>query len=109
VRLRAEVEDVRLVGRLEQFPNEVVDRRLVREVGEVHLDVLAQAADVVQCAARRRAHEGVDVRIEVDQRLRQVGAHEAVGAGDETRPTREELAVVVAQFGERVVRPGGVT
>ena len=105
VRLRAEVEDVRLVGRLAQLADEEVDRRLVGEVGEVHLELLAQVPDVVERAARGRAHERVDVRAELDERLGQVRAHEAVGAGDEHRASVVELGEVGSQARERFLVP----
>ena len=92
VRLRAEVEDVRLVRRLAQLLDEVVDRRLVGQVGEVHLQPAAQVPDVVQRAARGRAHERVHVRAELDERVGQVRAHEAVGARDEHRPAAVDVA-----------------
>ena len=78
MRLRAEVEDVRAVGRALQLADEVVDRRPVGEVGEVHLQALAQVPDVVQ-PARVRPHEGVHGRAELDEGVREVRAHEPVG------------------------------
>ena len=70
--LCAEMEDVRLVGRVEQLPDEVVDRRLVRQICEVHLELLAQRGDVVQRTAGRRAHERVHVCVELNERIGEV-------------------------------------
>ena len=72
VRLGPEMEDVRPVGRLLQLAHEVVDRSAVGEVGELDHHPLAQVADVVQRAARRRADESDDVRAQLDECLREV-------------------------------------
>ncbi len=108
VGLGAQVEDVRLVGRLLQLTHQVVDRGLVGEVGEVHLEPAAQVPDVVQRAARGGAHERVDVGADRDERLGQVRAHEAVGAGDQHGASAEDRPELVAQLGERLVGPLGV-
>src|SRR5438132_924775 len=108
MRLGAEVEEVRLVRRVEQLLHEVVDGRLVREIGELHMQSFTQVPDVVQRAARGRAHESVHIRVEVDEGFRQVGAHEAVGAGDEAGPPGKVLAELPSQIREGIVRPGGV-
>ena len=108
VRLRAQVEDIRPVLGLEQVLDQIVDRRLVGEIGEVDADAVAEMADVVERAARRGAHERVDVSVELDERFRQMVAHEAVGARDEAGPAAEHVAEVVPQGIERFVRPGGV-
>ena len=50
----------------------------------------------------------MDVRIERDERLGEVGAHETVGARDEARAAGEELAKVPPQISDAVIRPGGV-
>ena len=50
----------------------------------------------------------MDVRIEQDERLGEVGAHETVGACDEARAAGEELAKVPPQIRDAVIRPGGV-
>jgi O-antigen/teichoic acid export membrane protein len=50
----------------------------------------------------------MDVRVERDERLGEMGAHEAVGAGDEARAAGEELAEVPPQISDAVIRPGGV-
>ena len=50
----------------------------------------------------------MDVRVERDERLREVGAHETVGARDEARAAGEELAEVPPQISDAVIRPGGV-
>ncbi len=105
VRLRAQVEDVRLVGRLAQLPDEVVDRGAVGQVGEVHLQLLAQVPDVVQRPARRGAHERVHVRAQLDERVGQVRAHEAVRAGDEHRPASVDVPELLPQRLERGVVP----
>ena len=113
MRLRAEVEEVRPVGRgVPQLAHEVVDRRPVREVGEVDLEPVAQVPDVVEGAARGRADERVHGRSELDERVRQVRAHEAVGACDENRSSLvdvSELGAEVVEHGacpESVVRHG---
>ena len=73
VRLRAEVEDERLVGRLQQvLPDDEVDRVLVGEVREVHLQPPAQVRDVAQRAARGGADEGVDVGAQLYERIGEV-------------------------------------
>ncbi len=108
VRLRAEVEDVGTVVQLAQLSDQVVDGRLVGEIGEVDDQLPVEVADVVQRAARGRAHEGVNVRVEGDERLRQVRAHEAVRSRDQAGSSCEEVAVVAAQRGQRLIRPGGV-
>jgi len=66
MRLGAEMENVGLVGRVEQLLDEVVDRRLVRQIGEVDVEPVAQRGDVVQRAARGCADECVHVRVELD-------------------------------------------
>ncbi len=98
MRLRAEVEDVRLVRCGDEVvAHQMVDRRLVREVGEDDRDVTAVARDVVQRARRRCAHERDHVRAERDERVGEVRAHEAVRAGDEARA----VAVEVAELGPK--------
>ena len=105
VGLRAEVEEVRLVGRLLQVAHQVVDRRLVGQVGEDDaLEPAAQVADVVQRARRGGAHEGDHVGAELDERVGQVRAHEAVGAGDEARAAFVDVAEVAAELVELVRR-----
>src|SRR5205085_11219725 len=95
VRLGAEVEDVRAVARrVAELADEVVDGGAVGEVGEVNLHAVAQVPDVVQGAARSGAHEGVDAGVEVNERLGQVRAHEAVGAGDEDGAAAEDVTEV---------------
>ena len=109
MRLGAEVEDVGpVVGGLLQLPDQVVDRRLVGEVGEVHLEPVAEMPDVVQRAARGRAHERVDVGAELDERVGEVRAHEAVGAGDEDGAPAVGVAELAAELLEGGVGPGGV-
>ena len=100
VRLRAEVEDVRLVGRRhEVVADQVVDRRLVGQVGEDDAQPVLQVADVVQRARRGRAHEGDHVGVQVDERLGQMRAHEAVGARDEAGAAGVVLAELRLQSG----------
>ena len=70
--LRAQMEDVGLVGGVEQVFDEVVDGRLVRQIREVHLDPCAQRGDVVQRTARGCAHERMHVRIELHERIGEV-------------------------------------
>ena len=72
VGLGAEVEDIRLVRRLLQLADEVVDRSAVGEIGELDVDSRAEVPDVVQRAARRGADEGDDIRAQLDERLRQM-------------------------------------
>ena len=107
VRLGAEVEDVGPVRRLAQLADQEVDRRLVREVGEVHLELVPQVTDVVQRAARGGSDEGMNVRAEDDERVGQVGAHEPVGAGHEYRASVVELGEVALQLRERLLVPHG--
>jgi hypothetical protein len=102
------VEDVRLVGRLDELAHQQVDRMLVGQVGEVDFQLIADLPDVVQRAARGRAHERVDAGPERDEALGQVRAHEAVGAGDEHRPVAVEGPEVLAQLRERLLRPDRV-
>src|SRR3954452_12513549 len=102
------MEDVRLVGRVQKLLHEVVDRRLVGEVGELDLQLFAQRRDVVQRTARGGAHEGMHIRTERDERLGEVGAHETVRARDEARTAGEEVAEVPPQISDGVIRPGGV-
>jgi hypothetical protein len=97
VRLCSEVEDVRPVGSVADLPHEIVDRRAVGEIGEVDLELAPQVPDVVERSARRRPHEGVDVRAERDERVRQVRAHEPVGARDDDRPTAVDVGELAPQ------------
>ena len=108
VRLGAEVEDVRPVRRVLELADEVVDRRAVGQVGEVDLEPVAEVPDVVQRAARRRAHERVHVRAELDERIGQMRAHEAVGAGDEHSAAAVDVAEVGAKLGLLACCPDGV-
>ena len=109
VRLGAEVEDVRPIGRgVLQLANEVVDRRAVGEVREVDLEPVAQVADVVQRAARGRADERVHRRAELDERVRQVRAHEAVGARDENGAAVVDVPELAAEVVERGACPESV-
>ena len=98
--LRAEVEHVRPVGRLAELANEVVDRRAIGEVGEVDLQPFAKVPDVVERAARVRAHEGMDGGSQVDEGVRQVRAHEAVGSGDENGAALIDVAELTAKVVE---------
>ena len=109
VGLGAEVEDVRPVGgRLLQLADQVVDGRSIRQVGEVHLQAVAQVPDVVQGAARGCADESVHVRAELDEGIGEMGAHEAVGSGDENRPRLVDLPEVAAEASERFACPESV-
>ena len=58
---------------------------------------LAQVRDVVQRAARGGADEGVDVRAQLDERVGQVRAHEAVRAGDEHGAPGVDVAEVALE------------
>src|SRR6266516_2101118 len=102
------MEDVRLVRRVQQLLDEVVDRGLVGQIGEMHAQTVAQRADVVQRAAGGGAHEGMHVRVEMHECLRQVRAHEAVGPGDETRSAGEQPKGSPAR-GRSAVRSGVFT
>ena len=109
VGLRAEMEDVWPVGRPEQvLPDEQVDRVLVGEVGEVHLQPAAQVRDVAERAARGGADESVDVRAQLDERVREVRADEPVGAGHEHRPPFVRVADLAAELVDRVPCPEAV-
>ena len=109
VRLGAEVEDVRPIRRrLLELADEAVDRDLVREVGEVHLDPAPELPDVVERAARRRADERVHRGAELDERLGQVRAHEAVRAGDDDGAAAVDVSELVAEVVERGACPEGV-
>ena len=108
VRLGAEVEEVRAVRRLLEVADHVVDRGAVGEVGEDDPHPVAQVGDVVQRAARGRAHEGDHVGSELDQRLGEVGAHEPVCAGDENGAAREGVTELLSQARDRLGRPQGV-
>ena len=108
MRLRAEVEDVGTVRRLQQLPDEVVDRRAVGQVGEVDPDPAAVRPDVVQRAARGRADERVHMSAERDERIREVRAHESVRPRDERRPAVEEVSELRAQLLDRSIGPDRV-
>ena len=109
VRLGAEVEDVGAIGSgVLQLADEVVHRRAVGEVCEVDLEPGAEVPDVVQRAARRRANECVDVRSELDECVREVRAHEAVGAGDEDCAPVVDVPELTAEVVERGACPEGV-
>ena len=108
VGLRAEVEDVGPVGGVQQLAHEVVDRRAVGEVREVHLEVTTEVRDVVERTARRRPHESVDVRPERHQRVGEVRAHEPVGPGDEDRAAAVDVREVAPQLVEVALGPDRV-
>ncbi len=109
MRLGAEVEHVRPIGRgVLQLANEVVDRRAVGEVREVDLQPAALVADVVQRSARGRADECVHRRAELDQRVREVRSHEAVGARDEDGAALVDVRELAAEVVERGACPEGV-
>ena len=91
-----------------QLAHEVVDRRAVREVGEVHLEPVPEMPDVVQRTARGRAHERVHRRAELDEGVREVRAHEAVGSGDEHGAALVDVAELAAEVVERAACPEGV-
>ena len=105
VSLRAEVEDVGAIGCGREIPDEIVDRRPVGQVGELDGETVAQMADIVERAARRRANERVHAGVEVDERLGQMRAHEAVGTGDEHRPPAVDVAELLPELGEGCVGP----
>ena len=109
VRLGAEVEDVRAIGSgVLQLADEVVHRRAVGEVCEVDLEPAAEVPDVVQRAARGRADECVDARAELDERVREVRAHEAVGARDEDGAPVVDVPELAAEVVERGACPESV-
>ena len=53
-------------------------------------------------------HEGVHLGAKVDEGLGQVGAHEAVGTGDEHRPAAVDVPELALELGESAVVPGRV-
>ena len=70
MRLRSEMEHVRPVGdAVPELLDEVIDRGPVGEIREMHLQAVAEMPDVVQRAARRRAHERMDDGTELDERV----------------------------------------
>ena len=84
-----------------EVAHQVVDRRLVGQVGEDDAtQVAAEVADVVQRARGGGAHEGDHVGAELDERVGQVRAHEAVGARDEARAALVDVAEVAAELVE---------
>ena len=62
---------------------------------------LAEVADVVERSARGRADEGVNRRAELDERVRQVRTHEAVGARDEHGAVVVHVAELLAEIVQR--------
>ena len=74
----------------------------------MHLQAVPEVPDVVERAARGRAHEGVDGRAELDERVREMRAHEAVGAGHEDGATLVSVPEVAAEVVERGACPEGV-
>src|SRR5687768_5923529 len=85
-----------------ELADEVVHGGAVGEIGEVDLEPAAEVPDVVQGAARRRADECVDARTQLDERVREVRAHETVCAGDENGAS----VVDVPEFTTEVVERG---
>ena len=67
----------------------------------MHLEAVAEVSDVVQRAARGRAHERVHGRAELDERVREVRAHEPVGAGDEHGAALVGVPELTAEVVER--------
>ena len=109
VRLRAQMEDVRPVrGGVAELLDEVVDGALVGQVGEVHLHPSAEMTDVVQRPARGGADERVHVGAELDERVGEVRAHEAVRARDERRPARVDVGELPTELGDGVLGPDRV-
>ena len=109
VRLGAEMEDVRLVrDRVPQLLDQIVDRRLVGQVGELHLQPAAQVRDVVERPTRGRTHERMHVGADLDQRIRQVRTHETVSARDQHRAARVDVAELATQVSEGVLGPDRV-
>ena len=106
MRLRAQVKHVRLVRRLREVTHQIVDRRLVRQVGEDDSQPAAQVSDVVQRPGGGGSHEGDHVRVEMDERLGQVGAHEAVRSRDEHGAAGVGIAELAAQSVELSFGPG---
>ena len=74
----------------------------------MHLEPVAQVADVVERSARGGAHERMHVGSELDERVRQVRAHEAVGARHEHRAAAEDVAELLAELCDVGVGPDGV-
>src|SRR5918994_787128 len=107
VRLRAQMEDVRLVRRrVPQLLDQVVDRRAVGQVGELHPQPVAQVRNVVQCPTRRRAHEGGDVGAQLDQRVGDVRPHDPVRPGAQHGAPAVDVRELATQVGDGVVGPG---
>ena len=106
--LRAEMEDVWAIACLAQVLHQVVDRRLIGEIGEVNVELSAEMPDVVQRAARRRSDERVHRCVERHEGFGQVRAHEAVSARDQACSLAEVVAVLRTKRGQRFVRPGRV-
>ena len=69
------------------------------------LQAAAQVPDVVQRAARGRADERVHVGAELDQRVGEVRAHEAVGAGHEDGASLVDVPELAAEIVERGACP----
>ena len=67
----------------------------------MHLEPVPQVRDVVQSAARVRAHERVHRCSELDEGVREVRAHEAVGSGDEHGAALVDVAELAAKVVER--------
>ena len=97
VRLRGEVEHVRPVGCFAQATDRPVDRVTVGEVAPVNGDAPTMLRDVVEGSARRGTDEGVDVCAQTDKGVDEMRAHEAVGAGDERRASRQRLGELFSQ------------
>ena len=91
-----------------QLAHEVVDRRLVRQVGEVHLQPAAEVADVVERAARRGAHERMHVGSDLDERVGQMRPHEAVGARHQHGAAAERVAELLAEIRDVCLGPDAV-
>ena len=72
------------------------------------LEAVAEVRDVVQRAARGRAHERVDVGAEPDEPVREVRAHEAVRAGDEHGAAFVDVSELLPEIVERAGCPEGV-
>jgi hypothetical protein len=77
---------------------QVVDRRPVGQVREVHLQPVAEMPDVVERAARVGPDERVDGRAELDQGVREMRAHEAVGSGDENGAALVDVSELTAKI-----------
>src|SRR6185295_15340971 len=98
IRIAHAVDVADLAGEAEDdvaIPDQIVHRRLLADVGDVHPHAIGDAVDVEQVAAvvgDERVDEQ-DVGAEVDETARQVAGDEAEAAGDHDGASAVERAV----------------